>query len=101
MIEEPIWGIFFSKHSIALTDGYGERGLENPETDSALTSVLGTAFIWGVASAFCTLVAVAADSELTSAGAGRVLLGTGDGRRAFPICWNYQVIVKKRDLLSW
>lgn len=78
-----------------ITYGYGESDFENPWSDSALSSVLGTEFISGlgcsavstfgsgVASDFC-IVAVAG-SGLASAGAGRALLVKGNGRRAFPI----------------
>ena len=76
---------------VRITVGYGESGLENPETGSALASVLGAEFICVAACAFCT-----AGSGLASAGAGRALLVTGTGRRAFPMSCIDQVIQKKR-----
>lgn len=81
---------------VIITYGYGESDFENPGSESALTSVLGTEFISGIAflsvstfesppTAFCTL-SVVAGSGIESTAAGRALLITGDGRRAFPIC---------------
>lgn len=81
-----------------ITDGYGESDFENARSDSALTSVLGTEFISalgcpavctfgsGAASAFCIALSAVVGSGLASAGAGRALLVTVNGRRAFPIC---------------
>lgn len=82
---------------VIITHGYGESDFENPGSDSALTSVLGTEFISGVtfpsvstfespATAFCTVLSVVAGSGIESTAGGRALLITGDGRRAFPIC---------------
>lgn len=77
-------------NQVGITDGYGESGLGTPRSDSALTSVFGTEFIWGpgstAASAFCSLLSTEAGAEFASAGAGRALLPlTGVGRSAFPI----------------
>lgn len=75
---------------VSITVGYGERGLGIPGSDSAITSVLGTEFIWGpgstAASAFCSGFSTKAGSGLASAGAGRaLLLITSVGSSAFPI----------------
>lgn len=67
------------------TYGYGDKGLEMSENDSDLTSVLGTELISGDAAASTLESVVVGGSGVATAGAGRALLYTGDGRRAFPI----------------
>lgn len=68
-----------------LTYGYGDKGLELLGNDSSLASVLGTELISCAAAASGLGSVLVGRSGAATAGAGRALLYTGDGRRAFPI----------------
>ena len=68
-----------------LTYGYGDKGFEMLGNDSSLTSVFGTELISGAAEASTLCSVLVGGSGAASADAGRALLYTGDGRRAFPI----------------
>lgn len=85
------------------TLGYGESGLEGPGRDSSSTCALGmeltssgvdsaSAFggallTSGLGSGFSAGASLGVGVTSSAGGAGRALLVTGDGKRAFPICW--------------